>query len=423
MSSEPITQKDLDDAKAKAAESGVPEPVKDKSGKILYYVDLRGAVVPKTIAEEQRQVAGVDADPTDTRGVLDSKGGLVHHDSRVDMQAANVQIRSGATLKQQASERTAAQSAIDSGVASGFVWVNGQRRQVVNGALVYDNSAVGDDGKPTNKLSQNSTVFNALNLTDIPNSSAAFLMSISPTDIFTGTDPAGGYRPATGDHSAAANTVQNGHQMMSISNGLEWLANLAAKDAPTYTEIVKHLKDANYIPDTTNDQVFNADAAHGFALATRDLAIVNSRAGGENVTLDQFLGQAQQAKADARAKGAASYQGVDRSYTDPESLKQTLKAAAQDALGRALTDEEEAKFLSAFRGKESAMYDTLDTAGRAQAGAAAVGEGAPGATVTRPDASGQAEGFLDSPEFEQEKFGTALGKYGQILQSMVGLSS
>lgn len=326
--------------------------------------------------------------------------------------------KQAATQKQQAAASQVANS------AQGYVWVNGQRMRVTSvnpdgspKTLAYDNSAVDPKtGKPTGKLSQVSTVFNALNLTDIPNASAQFLMSVGMQRDAQGNQV---LSPLDATNGLIA---KNGHNMMTIDNGLEWFANLAVKNPDAYKAMVDQLRDSGYVPKGTNDAAFNSDAAHGFALAARDLAIVNGRPGGTDVTLDQFLGQSKAAKEDTRAQAEAAYQGVNRQFTDPAALASQAKQAAQTALGRALSPDEEKKFEAAFHGKESGMYDAIDASGRAQAGAAAVGESAAGATFTRPDASGEADQYVTStPQLAQEHAGVLMGSYAQVLQKMVGL--
>jgi hypothetical protein len=310
-----------------------------------------------------------------------------------------------------------------SNLSQGVIWVNGQRMRVTavdaNGnptAVTYDNSAVDPaTGKPTGKVTQKTTVFGALDLSDIPDPGQAFLMSFGVQ-----RDAVGGQQPGAGLSALLHPSELVGKNMMSISNGLEWFANLATSDSAAYSTLVKQLQDAGYAPKGTNPKVFNADAAHAFALAARDLAIVNQRPNGQSTTLSMFLNSAQQSKEDARKAAMDAYQPTNRQYTDPAALAQTAKAAAQSALGRALTPDEEAKFESAFHGKESSMYDAIDSSGRAQAGAAAVGESSAGATFTRPDAGGQADAYINTG-FAQEKAGVDVGKYAQVIQQMVGL--
>jgi hypothetical protein len=88
--------------------------------------------------------------------------------------------------------------------------------------------------------------------------------------------------------------------------------------------------------------------------------------------------------------GGPAKQPLTVQYTDPASLKATLQSAAQDALGRNLTDGELSAFVSKFHGEEK----TQQTAAYNNA-----------SSVTPPDAGAQAQADVlgqHGPEHDQK---------------------
>jgi hypothetical protein len=161
-----------------------------------------------------------------------------------------------------------------------------------------------------------------------------------------------------GDHSQSANTVSSAKNQMTVAQGVQWFLNLSVQHPDLYKHLVDQLKATHYITPYTGDQVYggySSAAAEGMAKAMADLAQVNTTPGGANVALADFLAQKQQA---AQDQASATAPKATRNYQDPATLSYTAKQAAQAALGRALTPNEEAAFEKSFRAKENSYYDS-----------------------------------------------------------------
>ena len=209
---------------------------------------------------------------------------------------------------------------------------------------------------------------------------------------------------------------------MTVSGGVQWLAQLSTKDPGAYQAMLTKLYNAGYLSKQALNEAaghWSAAAGQAFALAARDTAVVNTTEAGLNTTLDDFL----QSKAGAAAAAEAAsgsqkqaYQPVDRKYTDPEDLKANAKSVAEKVLGRQLTAAEEGQLVGHFRSLEDATYNQIDAAGRAQYD----NPGAPGATVT-PPGQGQIDAFVDSPEHAAEANQYRAAEYGLALKQLFGL--
>lgn len=207
--------------------------------------------------------------------------------------------------------------------------------------------------------------------------------------------------------------------VMTISAGVLWLRNLAARDKDAYNRLVVLLRNAGYgnLPDDDAALPLNGytnQVGAAFALAANDLAQAGQ--GGDTRTLLEYLTDRGQGYADYLAQqeadraAAEEYQPIDRQYQDPTAVKAAAKAAAVEALGRALTDEEEARFEAHFRAQEDALYDAIDAAGEAE-------------TAFRgyaPDLSAQADAFVDE-NFDQEAFTNRVGQYAQSFMRLMGV--
>jgi hypothetical protein len=137
----------------------------------------------------------------------------------------------------------------------------------------------------------------------------------------------------------------------------------------------------------------------------------DAKSPGYTMTLDDLLNQKASAFADAQRKArAAAYQPTQRSFTDPAEVKATAKSAAQAAIGRDLTPEEEAKLEAHIHGLESTRYDQIDAAGRA----------GNNATVTDVSVPGQVDSFLDTEDPQEEANFRAAG-YGAAMRNLFGL--
>lgn len=296
-----------------------------------------------------------------------------------------------------------------------------------NGEMVQDTTSY--RARVTAQQSRATSIFNGLGLSDIAEmGNSTFILSQGAVEV----DATTGGRLAAGDQDlrvGARNSSQRpssqkpqGENRLTVSGGLSWFRKLAVEDRAAYNSLVIQLRNAGYMGGEDHDLPLNGytrAAGEAFAYAAADLADATRE--GDRRTLLQYLtdrGQgyldyeAQQAADEAEANAEPEYQPVDRSYTDPEAVKQTAKEAAIAALGRKLTDEEEARFQAAFRGKEDGYYDAIDGAGRAKTAA----------RVADPNLGAQAEAFIGGDEYDTERAGQALGNYAQVFQRMMGVA-
>lgn len=321
-----------------------------------------------------------------------------------------------------AAAKAAAQAKVDAANKQ-YVWLDGHRVQVQSigtdaaGNQQYTFVTDADSKPQTYSLP---TAYNALNGDAVPAANTQFLVSQGQASIWNGSAPTGG-APKLGDHSDAANTVSNGRNLMTIGQSLQWLANLSVQDPTAYGALADKLHNSGYITDAQYAQAgkgtYSQDIAAAWAKAAQDTAVVNSTQAGANTTLDQLLDQK---TADRKAAAVAAVQPVDRSYQDPATLAATARAAAQSALGRKLTPQEEAAFEAHYRGLENQAFDSKDAANKAQAEAAVTNGTAPGANIAMPDSAGQADAYVQGDQFSTQRNGYSALEYMNSLQQLLG---
>jgi len=200
---------------------------------------------------------------------------------------------------------------------------------------------------------------------------------------------------------------------MTVSGGVQWLAELSSKDPGAYASMLQKLYNAGYLSKgdlAAANGHWSAAAGQAFAEAARDTAVVNTTSSGLNTTLDDFLNSKAGAAAAAEGASGAAYKPTPRSYTDPEDIKANAKTEAEKVLGRQLNDAEEAQLVSHFRALEDAAYDQVD---------AAAGNG--GARYT-PPGMGQVDAYVEGPQHAQEAADWRAAGYGEALKGLIGLS-
>lgn len=275
---------------------------------------------------------------------------------------------------------------------------------------------------------QTASVYGPLNLADIP-PDTVFLFDrgaiVNPeTGSRTGVLQSRGVYGSADSlerQLPAGQTVTSGtnENRLTIAAGVLWLRNLAARDPEAYNRLVVLLRNAGYGQLPSNDAElplngYSQQVGVAFALAANDLAQAGQ--GGDNRTLLEYLTDRGKGYADYLAQqeadqaAADAYKPTDRKYTDPASLRAAAKAAAVHALGRSLTDEEEARFEASFRSQEDSFYDQIDKAGKEKG----VFRG------YEPDPSGQIEAYLDEPQFETEQAANRIGQYANAFLSLIG---
>jgi hypothetical protein len=287
--------------------------------------------------------------------------------------------------------------------------------QTVNGVRVYNRGEATED--ETARIQQNAqtdSVFNPLNLDIPPDLQFRFDRGEPIADIATGERQ---YGPGNmlQDRGVVPRDGGGNENLMTLSAGVLWLRNLAARDRTTYNDMVVALRNAGYgnLPDDDRLLPFNGytqQVGVAFVQATNDLAQAN--AGGDDRTLLEYLTDRGQGYLDyiAQKEADEAPKPVDREYQDPATLAAAAKAAAVQALGRKLTDEEEARFEAAFRSQENTFYNAIDTAQQNETAFSGY----------RPDVAGQVDAFLDGPGFDTERAANSIGEYAQTFLRLVG---
>lgn len=394
-----------DEAKRQASRTGQPQPVRDRSGKVSYWVDAGGNRLENDPKRNQPKGA-----PVSNSGPLPpiTAAGAAADKRRADDKAKAAEERA-------AHERATGLRLHQAQQRQGFVWVNGQRMRITS--VADDGSVtVSYDGTEGTQPYPKTTAFDALDSEGI-NPDVPYLMSLGTQRGPDGTTTMRTNPGLTGSADSMDRQYNSrvGQNLMTVRNGVQWLANLSTKDPEAYTAMVDKLHDAGYLSDAdyaNSGGSWSSSVADGFARAARDTAVVNGTDGGADTTLDDFLtGKAGANKALRDKQRGQDYTPVERNFTDPTALRASAKDAAEHALGRFLTDEEEARLTSHFHGLEASMFDQVDAAGRAGGNA----------TITQPNALGQIDDFLDSGALEQEQANFRSAGYGDALKKLMGL--
>ena len=350
---------------------GWVQPIRDMSGQILYYAD------PITGQRINRPMAGPGT-------------GQMH--------------ATAAEAQKAVADREKKQAAVGPEAPLGKdqlrLWVDGKYVTVQQSADGGTWTVVGDKGaQPMLRPS----AFDALDGQQIE-ASSPFLMGYK-----LGGDPT-----KSTTIGNLFDKLQTGNRnVMTIAGGVQWLAGLATKDPEAYQSMLDKLHNANYLSDSDYASAaghWSAAAGNAFALAARDVAVVNTTPNGADTTLDQFLA-GKQGALDAAKQGAKQpYQPVNRAYTDPEDLKASARSTAEKVLGRQLTDAEEKRLTDHFHSLETAKYDTIDAAHQS----------GKNASYTAPG-SGQIDAFVEGAGHEQEAANFRAAGYGQTLMQMFGV--
>lgn len=442
-----VDENSLTQAKAKAAASGLPQPVRAPDGHIVYYVDWTGGVIPDTLAAEQLHAAGQRFLPSDQ-----SKDPATVR-ARLEQQQAEATAQYNT---QKAGGNKALKAANDE---VGYVWVNGERK-LITGFDAKGNPIVGwqnadgtmlkdKNGKPVttqNAPPGDTSVFDAIPNNTALDSAPIFNLGSGETSIWTGAHQGGVYgdvQPnstfggdnntgqftpdhpgntnfAAAEHGYQANTVSNGRTRMTVGEGVQWFLDLSQNHPAEYEELVRQLVAAHYLTPALGEASgggFSNDAAAAFARATMDLAQVNNHStNGRMVALPDFLDR----KAKAAQKAAAdSTQPVTREFEDPATLHYAARQAAQQLLGRNLTPSEQAAFDASFHGQENHYYNDLDATQRAQAAAGVMQQAGPANTATKPDATGEANDYVMGDQFTSQREGYSMVEYLKAFHSLL----
>lgn len=292
---------------------------------------------------------------------------------------------------------SAASAANAADAAGGYAWLNGHRMRLVGHDAKGNPQYTLDGGSKKNTYTP-PTAFDAL---DAPDGSEMFLMS----NVGWRTD-------TTGTHAGGiTDLLKMGSNQMTVADGVKWLANLSTRDPDTYASMVDKLHKAGYLTDDQAKQAgkrWSTDVGGAFAMAARDVAVVNTTPDGTGTDIYSFLNGK---GAEVTAASAAAVKKVDRSYTDPNEIKASARNAAKAALGRELTPEEEDRLTGHFHSLESGTYDQMDAA---QAAGTA-------ATITQPSETGAVDQFVNEGDHEQEAANYRTSQYGGALRTLFGI--
>lgn len=389
-------------------------PVRNQAGEILYYTDESGQRVGNPLAGPGSGGIGQYV----TRTVDTTFGKRTQRDYQ-DNSADAARRRAKARAERQDPETGVEAKARDKAAINkynkGYAWLDGKRLKITgqaeNGDLTY-----ALDGKEQENPYKPPTAYGALEGGELPDGGTQFLMSVGPRT--NGSDPTR-WDAANGNLASMLMPEKLGaSNYMTIANGLQWLVALSAKDPELYQLTVDKLHNAGYLSDANYASAgggWSQDVGMAFALAARDVAVVNNQGGanGAATTLDTLLadkaGASEKAKQAARA---AAYQPTDRKYTDPEDIKAAARSEAEQTLGRRLTDAEEAQLVGHFRSLEDAKYDAMDSAGKS----------GKSARYTDPG-QGQIASFVEDGAHEQEAANFRAAGYGQMIMNLFGVTS
>jgi hypothetical protein len=273
--------------------------------------------------------------------------------------------------------------------------------------FIFPDHEVGSDGFMTGK-----SIFDVL---DMPS-------DLHPEDTFVW---------AIEDQSPMRNTTADAADrwnprviQMTLAGAVNWLRNLGSSSREDYNKIIGMLVAAGYVtPTEARYGGFTNEMAAAFLESVIDVHFTNQdedTGAGKATTWFNHM--------DALAEGLSmSGQGLDGSgggagaslvrqdqWVDETTLQETVRNAARGILGRQLTEEETAAFVSEFRGMEQKWNDANWNAMNAEAG------GEASSLTASPSPSSEAVSHVRG-EFAQEKAGEDLGSYMGVLRRAVGL--
>lgn len=200
---------------------------------------------------------------------------------------------------------------------------------------------------------------------------------------------------------------------MTVAAGLEWLAKLSARDKEAYNAWVVKLYDAGYLTEAdVRFGRYTSTVGQAFVEAAYDTASTNLTAEeGGVVTLGDLLDDLAEGAEALRdpESGPEAPVRVDQQL-DEGSLRESLRETSRSLLGRALSDDEEARLVSRFRSAESAWNNNRWNVSQT------------GGTVTSaPDVGALARDDITDGPLATERAAQQLGGYAQVLKNMVGL--
>lgn len=452
------------DAIQQAKVTGKVQPVRDQAGNVMYYVDQQGNMgadpnarsVPGSQDATQSTQDQWDADHGSAPPAPSSKGGAGGLDPASEQQPLDPgQYDSAVQGFYHGGNQTL--NGVDQTSSNDPLGINGTTAQAGSNGPFNSKTTQNADGSYTVLAGDGTTdlsnstfghqqmanqtgqaTFAALNLGSGYSGKATVLFSQGPGGLTPqGTeaqrtnsgwavgskqdnrqDLTPGARGEYQNQPMNSAQQQNSAQYMSLQDGLSWFARLSVTDKDAYNSLVGQLNHAGYFASQTGNMnylpanqlplnTYSRNAGQALVEAMQDLSVAQMN--GESSDMASWLQKRSQGYEDY-VKSGAGYNPVNRSYQDPATLAASAKNAAQSAIGRNLTPAEEAKFESAFHGKENAAYNEMDAYGRAKAvnnldGTSGLPAGTP-TGYTAPDTAGEADQYVNQdPQFAAEKQG------------------
>lgn len=202
---------------------------------------------------------------------------------------------------------------------------------------------------------------------------------------------------------------------MTVARGLEWLRDLSRTNKEEYNAWVVKLYDAGYLDEKDlRFGAYTSTVGQKFVEAAYDTAMSNLDDGGGVVislgdNLQHIADAAKEAGLNGPGGGTARVR-VDQQLDDA-TLKDSIRTTSRNLLGRALTDDEEAKLVGRFRSAESAWNNNNWNA-----------ENNGGTETSAPDAGALTETGIKEGSLATERAAQQFAGYAGVLRDMVGLS-
>lgn len=260
-----------------------------------------------------------------------------------------------------------------------------------------------------------------------------------------GTAIQGPFAPSAlgeGSHNPNVSTLTQ----MTMAGAMSYLRQLAiegqGQQDSAYNAIVYQLVAAGYLsPTDARYGSFTTKVANAFLQSAVDVWNINKDGGaGQLVSWGDHINsliQMRQASGQADPNGLPAGSGSGGGsaqptaptrtdvYTNPEDVKSAVNSAAENILGRRLTDSEVASFQSLFHGMEKTYNDQAFAQQMSQYQQNVSNSTTPNTApaLTKPPAPSEAAtNYMDqSPAFGQERTTQLLGSYIGVLRNIVGL--
>lgn len=225
---------------------------------------------------------------------------------------------------------------------------------------------------------------------------------------------------------------------MTMAGAMSWLRDLAVNKPDDYNVIVRQLLLANYLtPAQAKYGGFTTDVANGFLRSAADVWNVNQGGGAGQLLkwgshIDSMIkariaaGQID-ANGNPIGSGSAGPQAPTRkdNYTSPVDTRYAINQAAENILGRKLSDKEAAGFQSLFHGMEAKSNDQQWAQTMSAFNNQSSTPNTAPALTTPPSPTAAASDYMDHAggALGQERTTQLLGSYVGILRSMTGLGA